>query len=284
MSKEWHKQTDKPLFPNIFWEAPLNRTLAKKLLIVGGHSKQFAETVNLYQYALAAGMGSAKVVLPESLHRLVGNQPDCLFVSSNPSGSIAKPAAKEILEYANECNGVIFSPELSHNTETVSLLETLFSEISKPIFFGSNVLEMLAFKPTLVLKAGRVILTNTKHLTRFASTIDFPITIKSQESILNKIELASDFTNTHPVALIIDESPLIVATDSNVSTTSRVAETDNASLLMALAATFYVQHTKKYEAITSAMFIFNQIQKSASLSSAAIPSVLRNELNKLQTQ
>ncbi len=251
---DWLKQTDEPLFPDIFWEVPLNRAQAKKLLIVGGHAKQFAETVGLYQYALAAGIGSARVVLPDSLRKLIGSQPDCLFVESNPSGSISKNACTEILAYASECDGIIFSSELSHNTETISLLETLFTEITYPIFFSSNVLEMLSFQPELMLGNERVLVTDTKRLTRFADKIHLPITIKLQDSILNKIDFMTNITNTYPLALILDESPLIIATEGQVSSTELNQNTASSGELIAKMAVFYLQHTNHFKALTSAAY------------------------------
>lgn len=254
MSEPWNKQLDKPLFPNIFWEAPLNRNQAKKLLIVGGHAKQFAETVGLYSYAMAAGIGSAKVVLPDSLRKLIGSQPDCLFVESNPSGSISKNSATEILAYASECDGVIFSSELSHNTETISLLETLFTEISKPIFFSSNVLEMLTFQPNLVLNTNKILVSETKNFMKFANTLKFPITIKAQSSIINKVELITSFTNEYGLGILLAEDPIITAFDSQICVTEVQNTKINIPEILAITATFWIQHDNKFEALTSAAY------------------------------
>lgn len=254
MSEAWHKQKDNPLFPNIFWEAPLNRNQAKKLLIIGGHAKQFSDTVGLYQHALAAGIGSAKVVLPDSLRKLIGNQPDCLFVASNPSGSIAKDTVQEILEYSNECDGVIFSSELSHNTETISLLETLFTEIAKPIFFSSNVLGMLAFQPGLLLSGNKVLVSDMKHLIKLANSLDFPITIKTQSSIINKVELITKFTTEYNLGILLIESPIITAFEGQVCVTEVPNTKVGTPEILATVATFWLQHSKKFEALSSASY------------------------------
>lgn len=254
MNVMWHKQSNKPLFPNIFWEVPLNRNQAKNLLIVGGHAKQFSETVGLYQYALAAGIGSAKVVLPDSLRKLIGNQPDCLFVASNPSGSIAKDTAQEILEYSNECDGVIFSSELSYNAETVSLLETLFTEIIKPIFFSSNILGMLLFQPNILLRGTKILVSDTKHLIKLANSIQFPITIKAQSSIINKVEILTKLTAEYGIGILLTEHPIINAYEGQVCVTE--AQNINVSQpeILALVTTFWLQHINKFEALTSAAY------------------------------
>src|SRR3990172_12023595 len=98
MSKFLH-QTNQPIFPKILWERPINKRAAKQLLIVGGHSMHFSATQQAYLEAIATGVGEAKVVLPDSVLKLTGssNLPDCLFVPSNTSGSMAKAALDEIL-------------------------------------------------------------------------------------------------------------------------------------------------------------------------------------------
>src|SRR3989344_4370866 len=136
------KQANEPAFPKIFWNKPVSRKAAKSLLIIGGHAKQFSGTQTAYQAALAAGIGEAKGVLPDSLRKFVGPLPDAILAPSSKSGSIAKIAAADIIAASKAVDSVLFADELSHNSETISLVEQLLTEISKPVILSQTVIEI----------------------------------------------------------------------------------------------------------------------------------------------
>jgi len=53
----WHKQTaEKPLFPDMLWSKPENKSHAGKLLIIGGNLHGFAAAAEAYNQATKAGI------------------------------------------------------------------------------------------------------------------------------------------------------------------------------------------------------------------------------------
>src|SRR6476660_954324 len=90
----WLKQApDKPLFPDLLWSRPENKRQAGKLLVVGGNGQGFASPAAAYGAAIAAGIGAAKVILPDSLEKTLGKSfPEAIFAPSTPSGSFARLA------------------------------------------------------------------------------------------------------------------------------------------------------------------------------------------------
>ena len=69
----WHKQTpDQPLYPDLLWSRPQNKKQAGKLLVVGGNAHGFAAAGEAFAQATAAGIGTARVLLPDSLRKTVG--------------------------------------------------------------------------------------------------------------------------------------------------------------------------------------------------------------------
>ncbi|MDO8591435.1 MAG: hypothetical protein Q7R60_00720, partial [bacterium] len=80
----WLKQTkDKPLFPDLLWSRPENKRLAGKLLVVGGNLYGFSAPGTAYGAALKAGVGTARVLLPDKLQKTVGKLiPEAEFVPS----------------------------------------------------------------------------------------------------------------------------------------------------------------------------------------------------------
>jgi NAD(P)H-hydrate repair Nnr-like enzyme with NAD(P)H-hydrate dehydratase domain len=90
----WLKQVaDKPLFPDLLWSRPENKRQAGKLLIVGGNLHGFAVPMAAYNAATAAGIGSARVILPEKLKKALGTSfTEAEFAPSTPSGSLSRQA------------------------------------------------------------------------------------------------------------------------------------------------------------------------------------------------
>src|SRR5579859_2484419 len=95
----WLRQTEKPLFPELEWSRPETKTQAGKLLIVGGNVHGFAAPAEAYGEVMKAGVGTVRVLLPESLRRSVGKLfPEADFAPSTPSGSFAANALAELLD------------------------------------------------------------------------------------------------------------------------------------------------------------------------------------------
>jgi NAD(P)H-hydrate repair Nnr-like enzyme with NAD(P)H-hydrate dehydratase domain len=128
----WQRQVkDKPLYPNILWSRPENRLTAGKLLIVGGNLHGFAAVGQAYQAALKTGVGTARVLLPDSLQKTVGKMIDnCQFTASTPNGSFASQALAEMLDGATWADAVLLAGDFGRSSETAILLERFLSKYS----------------------------------------------------------------------------------------------------------------------------------------------------------
>ena len=68
----WHKQTlTAPLYPDIEWSKPEQKTNAGKLAIIGGNKLGFAGVADAYQTALGCGVGDVRVLLPDVLRKTI---------------------------------------------------------------------------------------------------------------------------------------------------------------------------------------------------------------------
>src|SRR5581483_9146744 len=120
----WLKQTtNNPLFPDLLWSRPENKRQAGKLLVIGGNKFGFAVPGLAYNTALKAGIGSCRVLLPQSLQRIVGSLLEADFAPSNPSGSFAKDALAQFIENTSWADGVLLAGNLGRNSETAILLD-----------------------------------------------------------------------------------------------------------------------------------------------------------------
>jgi hypothetical protein len=122
----WQRQTaDKPLFPDLLWSRPETKRTAGKLLIVGGNAHGFSAAAEAYGAAAKAGIGTARVLLPDSLQKTVGKVFAAgEYAPSTPSGSFSQQALAELLELAQWADGVLLAGDFGRNSETAILLES----------------------------------------------------------------------------------------------------------------------------------------------------------------
>ena len=86
----WHKQFDSPLFSDLLWSRPENKQFAGKLLIIGGNLHGFAAPASAYEQSQRAGIGVARVILPDALQKTIGRIFEAgEFAPSTPSGSFS---------------------------------------------------------------------------------------------------------------------------------------------------------------------------------------------------
>src|SRR3990167_5419572 len=133
----WLKQAkDKPLFEDLLWSRPENKRLAGKLLIVGGNLHGFAAPGTAYGASLKAGIGTCRIIMPDSLKKIViphfshfhGSTLQMEFAPSTISGSFSKEALAQILDSAQWADGVLLAGDFGRNSETAILLEKLLNK------------------------------------------------------------------------------------------------------------------------------------------------------------
>ncbi len=97
----WINRPSKPLFPDLLWSRPENKRQAGKLLIVGGNAHGFAAAGEAYADAGEAGIGTARVLLPDSLQKTVGKIFEAgEYAPSTPSGSFSRRALAPLIDMA----------------------------------------------------------------------------------------------------------------------------------------------------------------------------------------
>lgn len=263
MSVEWIKQSGQPLFPDILWNRPLNRKTGKQLLIMGGHSKQFSIVQQTYQAALAAGIGQAKSVLPDSLRPYLGNAPDCLLVRSTPAGSFARGAYEPIRGYLNESDGLLLPGDLSKNPETTSLVERLLSGTGKPVFITPKVIEASLERPMSLLNGSpRIIIGTLSVLKKLAKSLD--IGSKSPTTnLLGKISFIKTLPQQTTNYVMLD-SEITICSNGKVSVTAIHSASPRLFAVAGAAfATFWLQQANKFEALTTAAFVIAQLAEAS---------------------
>ena len=151
----WQKQPkDKPLYPDLLWSKPENKSQAGKLLVIGGSAGSFKVVSSAYQFADKAGAGSIRLLMPDAIRPYFSRlqEPSLQtmeFAPSNKSGGFAKSALAEFLELSQWANHVLLAGDFGKNSETTILLETYLKKSKAPLTISADTIKSLDVKQAL---------------------------------------------------------------------------------------------------------------------------------------
>lgn len=259
MREYWQKQhPDKPLFPDLIWSRPENKRAAGKLLIVGGNLHGFSAPAAAYSEASVAGVGTARVILPDALKKTVGSLlAEASFAPSTPSGSFASGALAEILEQSQWADGVLLAGDMGRNSETAIVLEKFISKYEGAVIITKDVIEYFKDIPQTILGRPQTTLVLTiAQLQYLAGSAKYPQAFTFDMDLLKLVETLHKFSEKYSANVIIKHlGTTLVAVQGYVSTTPTGDEPDMWRVkTAAYAAVWWLQNpTKAFEALTSAI-------------------------------
>jgi hypothetical protein len=254
----WLKQTaDKPLFPDLQWSRPENKLHAGKLLIIGGNQFGFAAPAEAYQASNDAGVGTAKVLLPNTLQKTIGSLIAAEFAASTPSGSFARDALGICLDLASWSDGVLLAGDLGRNSETAILLESFFRKYSGQLTITKDALEYTyPLADLLLARLETTLVLSLSQLQKLARAAHSTTAVTFSMDFLQLLEFLHAFTLTHPANIITKHlDNIFVASGGQVSTTKltegkpiwRIATASS-------AAVWWLQHPNQpFEALTTSV-------------------------------
>ena len=219
----WHKQTPgSPLFSDIEWQRPEHKSLAGKLLIVGGNKLGFAAVAQAYNDARAAGVGECRAVLPEALKPLIDKLAlDCVFVPDNPSGGMSKDALPIIEASAAWTDAILLIGDTGRNSETAITLERLLGRSPKPALITRDAVDLLRGNSAeLLQRPGTVFVLSLAQLQKMFQAVYYPKTILFSMQLTTLVETLHKFTISYPTTIVVfHQNQLVVAHDGRISTT-----------------------------------------------------------------
>jgi hypothetical protein len=256
----WHQQTvDKPLFPDLLWSRPENKRLAGKLLIIGGNLYGFAAPAEAYQAAMDAGIGVARVLLPDCLYKTLRQHMDMAeFAPSNPSGSFAQDALGAWLEQAAWSDGVLLAGDFGRNSETAIVIEKFLAKYSDPLIITKDAADYITANPAQALnRPNTTLVLSLSQLQRLAKSAGTTKAVTFKMDLLQLVDWLHDFTENHSVNIIVRHlGKLFVAVNGQVSTT-KLAESSPSIWrvkIAAGAATWLIQQlSRPFEALSTSV-------------------------------
>jgi hypothetical protein len=253
-----HKQGKEPLFKDLLWDKPETKLQAGKLLIIGGNLHSFAAPANAYVASEQAGIGTAKVLLPKALQKVVGQiVENGEFAPSNKSGSFAKTALAEWLSLASWSDGILLAGDFGRNSETAIIIERFIERCAQHITITQDGLDYFTADPEKLLQSRATCVTSFAQLQKLAMNSRFTTAFTYNMTVNQMTEALHMFTSIHPATMVLLHNGVFyVAKDGDVSTTKDTK--DEPMWRIKTAATLSVwelQHpTKAFAALTTGIF------------------------------
>ena len=253
-STYWHKQTaEQPLFPDMLWNQPENRMYAGKLLLISGSSSGFADAAEAYTAATKAGVGTVRVLLPDSLARMVARLfPEVEFAPSTPSGSFASEALAEFLAASAWADGVLLPGSLSKNSETAIVLEKFLEKYTGQVTLAGDAADYALNLPAVLSRLNTVFVLTFAEAQHFVTALKSPKPLKSDLGLVQIVDLLHEVSSGQPWSLVVvHEGTAYVAVNGSISTTP----TEKSTIEIASSASvWHLQNPQKpFESLTTAL-------------------------------
>jgi hypothetical protein len=259
----WFKQRPgEPLFSGLLWSKPENRMHAGKLLIIGGNKHLVTAPGIAYSAAEKAGIGSCRVILPDSTKKIMGKIfPEADFAPSTPSGSFARESLDLLLENAQWADGVLLAGDFGRNSETAILLESFADKFTGQICIAQDGIDyFLHKKSALFERKNTLAVINFGKLQKLAQNNRPLPPIKHDMNMHQLVDSLQEWG----INLITNHAGQFVAasTDGKVSTTKMPDDTNWQIDLAAYASVWWIQQPKNtFEAVTTSVFDYTNNKK-----------------------
>jgi ADP-dependent NAD(P)H-hydrate dehydratase / NAD(P)H-hydrate epimerase len=219
----WHQQTIlKPLYPDVEWNKPEQRTQSGRLGIIGGNKLGFAGVGEAYSLALEIGVGDVRALLPDALRKTVPPTiTDVLFGATNPSGSLAREAMGEMKALGEWSTGILLIGDAGRNSETAILYEDFVREYEGPLTITRDAFDLLQNTLDLVVeRPGTLAVVSFAQLQKMFSKVYYPKILTFSMQLQQLVEALHKFTITYPITVAtFHQDTLVVANNGEVTTT-----------------------------------------------------------------
>jgi NAD(P)H-hydrate repair Nnr-like enzyme with NAD(P)H-hydrate dehydratase domain len=219
----WHQQTtDKPLYPNIEWSKPQQRSLSGRLGIIGGNSSGFAGLAEAYSKSLAAGIGEARILLPDNLKKNIpSNMTDVIYGASNPSGGLARDALPEMKALGEWASGILLIGDAGRNSETAIVYEDFIRDYAGPLIIARDAVDLTKNSSSILVdRPQTLIVASFAQLQKLFRTIYYPKMLTFSMQLTSLVEDIHKFTTTYPINIVVfHQDTLLLASGGEVTST-----------------------------------------------------------------
>lgn len=219
----WHQQAiDKPLFPDIEWQKPEQRSMRGKLGIVGGNKLGFAGVAESYSTAQEAGVGTVRVLLPDCLRKMIPtSMTDVVFAGCNQSGGLSRDALGELLALGAWSDCVLLAGDAGRSSETALVYSDFIREYTGPLVITRDAIDLVRNDTeALVDRPETTLVLSFAQLQKLFRSIYYPKMLTFSMQLMQLVETLHKFTAIYPVTIVVlHRENLIVAHGGEVTTT-----------------------------------------------------------------
>lgn len=222
-SSFWRRQTTvAPLFPDIEWNKPEQRSRAGRLAIIGGNKLGFAGVGEAYSVAQQSGVGELRVLLPDVLKKTIpAAMTDVMFGATNPSGGLASDARIEMEATSAWATGVLMIGDAGRNSETAILYENFIKDYDGSLTITRDAIDLLKNSATtLVERPNTTLIVSFAQLQKIFQSVYYPKILTFSMQLAQLVDALHKFTITYPVCItVLHKEHLIVSYNGEVVTT-----------------------------------------------------------------
>jgi NAD(P)H-hydrate repair Nnr-like enzyme with NAD(P)H-hydrate dehydratase domain len=262
---EFRFQREGPLYPKTLYNRPVSRHGAGRLLVVGGHASDFSMPTTIYQFAMAAGIGDCRVVLPDGLAKLLAGAPGTYFVPQTASGSLGPGALGRILELAEESDAMALGASLSNNSETTILVEKIVSNTESPLIIFDEALPLLKhLMPTLTKKPTTLLILTMAEVFKVCGSLGIPIRSTGDTGLIVKLRIVQSLLDEISCQLAVIGPDIITSSaDGLIVTPINPGLLQNSSLMYSVLSVFWLQnHVDAPAGLATGAFILHKLSDS----------------------
>lgn len=219
----WHKQTtDKPLYPDIAWSKPEQKSQAGRLGIIGGNKLGFAGVAEAYGGALRTGVGEVRVLLPDALKKSIPPiMTDVMYGATNPSGGLAKDSLTEMKAIGDWATGILMIGDAGRNSETAIVYEDFLREYRGPLTITRDAIDLIKHASSNIIeRPDTLLVASFAQLQKLFQLTYYPKILTFNMQLTGLVEAVHKFTITYPVSLtVLFKDQLLVASAGEVTST-----------------------------------------------------------------
>lgn len=219
----WRKQTiGSPLFPDVEWSKPEQRSKAGRLGIIGGNKLGFAGVAEAYGIAMQAGVGDVRVLLPDALKKSIPPiMTDVIYGATNPSGSLAKDSLTEMKALGDWATGILMIGDAGRNSETAIAYEGFLRDYSGPLTVTRDAIDLIKnASSSVVERPDTLLVMSFAQLQKLFQLVYYPKVLTFSMQLTGLVEALHKFTITYPVSItVLFKDQLLVASGGEVTST-----------------------------------------------------------------
>jgi hypothetical protein len=215
----WHKQSEKPLFPDIEWNKPEQKT--GNLLIIGGNSSGFMGVNAAVAATNDLPLKSVSAYLPDSLKSKLPPTPNLFFAPSTDSGGFAKSAKEPLFNMRLKSDKILLVGDFGKNSETAVTLADLAMNLEKPLLLTRDTIDLVLEDMTKIIeKPALTLLATLPQLQKLFRALYYPKVILLSMPLTPLLETLHKFTITYETTIItLHQNQIIIAKNGEVITT-----------------------------------------------------------------